>query len=332
MKRVRMLILLLALGAFLAGPLAGQTIKIGSLAPEGSPWDNALKKMAADWGRISGGRIQMRIYPGGVAGDEQDMVRKMRIRQLDAAAITGIGMTVIIPDFLAVQLPLLLQTDAELDYVLERMKPLYERQLEEKGFKLIMWTMAGWAHIFSRQPVVYPDDLKKQKLHVQPDQPEEMQAWKSAGFRVVPVPSTEVLTALQSGMLDAFALTALTGAALQWFALAPNMTSMNWAPMLAGIVISESAWRRIPEELHPRLMEAAAVVERSLKEETARLEEEATAVMKQYGLKIHQTPPDALRQWEAVVEKGFDFMVGRKIDRDVYEQLEQHLEQFRGRK
>ena len=93
MRNLHRSILLAALAVALAGPLAAQTIKLGSLAPEGSPWDSTLKQMGAEWSRLSGGRIQLRIYPGGIAGDEQDMVRKMRIRQLDAAALTGIGVS-----------------------------------------------------------------------------------------------------------------------------------------------------------------------------------------------------------------------------------------------
>ncbi len=331
MRFLRSLCILCALGALLVLPLSAQTIKLGSLAPEGSPWDNTLKQMAAEWARLSGGRIQMRIYPGGIAGDEQDMVRKMRIRQLDATALTGIGISVIIPDFLGVQRPMLIQTDAELDYVLEQMKPVFERQLEEKGVRLVMWTMAGWAHIFARDAVVYPADLKKQKLHVQPDNPEEIQAWKSMGFRVVPVPSTEVLTSLQSGMLDAFALTPLTAAAVQWFALAPHMSAFNWAPMLGGIVISDSTWKKIPADLRPKLLEAAARLEGELRKETDHLETQALEVMKKYGLAVEDTPPDAVRQWESLADKGFEFLVGKRIDRGVYEQIERHLEQYRGR-
>jgi TRAP-type C4-dicarboxylate transport system substrate-binding protein len=331
MKVLRMWILLGACLAILAGPAAGQTIKLGSLAPEGSPWDNTLKKIAAEWGRLSGGMIQVRIYPGGIAGNEQDAIRKMRIRQLDAAALTGIGISLIIPNFLAVQLPMFIQTDQELDYVLQKMKPVFEQELEEKGFKLVLWTMAGWAHLFGRQPVVYPDDLRKQKLHVQPENSEEIQAWKSMGFQVVPLPITDVLSGLQSGLTDAYAMTPLTAASLQWFALTPNMSSMNWGPMLGGIVVSQTTWRRIPDDLKPRLLEVASAQEQALRRDTDRLEQEALAVMKQYGLKIQPVPPDAVRQWQAIVDRGFDFLIGKTIDRQVYQQIEQHLEEFRGR-
>ena len=151
------------------------------------------------------------------------------------------------------------------------------------------------------------------------------------GFRVVPVPSTEVLTSLQSGMLDAFALTPLTAAAVQWFALAPNMSEFNWAPMLGGIVISENTWRRIPEDLRPKLLEAAARLEQALRRDTEKLENEAMGVMKSYGLKIHPTPPAVRREWETLTAEGFEFLIGTRIDRGVYEQIERHLEAYRNR-
>ena len=267
----------------LRDPVSALTIKLGSLAPAGSPWDNALKELAGEWRSLSRNRIHLKIYPGGIAGSEPDMIRKLRINQLQAAGLTGVGLFQIVPNLLTIQLPLLVRNDEELDYVLEKMQPYFEREMAEKGFKLIIWTMAGWAHFFAKTPVSTPGDLMKQRLHVPAGNEQEILALKKMGFQVVALPIPDVLIALQSGMVDAFVGTVLTAAVFQWFGLVRNMCALRWMPLIGGIVISSRAWRQVQEDLKPALMEAASRVEKALRAETARLEQEALAVMKRHG-------------------------------------------------
>ena len=131
-------------------PATAQVIKLGSLAPEGSPWDKALGRIAADWSIASNGRLRVRVFPGGIAGDEPNMIRKIRINQLQAAAMTGVGLGSIVEEIYAIQLPLLIRSTEEMEYVLEEMEPMLNRMLEEKGFPVVAWFLAGWAHLFSK--------------------------------------------------------------------------------------------------------------------------------------------------------------------------------------
>ena len=117
--------------------ISAQTIKLGSVAPSGSPWDHALRELAADWNRISGGRVRLKVYMGGIVGDEPDMLRKMRIGQLQAAALTALGLNYVSPEILVLSVPFLIRDDGELDYVLERTRPFFTELLEEQGFKVL---------------------------------------------------------------------------------------------------------------------------------------------------------------------------------------------------
>ena len=144
MRLSRILLTVLIFCICLSIPASALTIKLGSLAPEASPWGKALKKLAAEWNSISRGRVNVKIFPGGIAGGEFDMIRKIRINQLQAAAITGIGLGTISTDIVIVQLPFLVKDDDELNYVLEKMRPTFDKIIEEKGFKLLEYTMAGW--------------------------------------------------------------------------------------------------------------------------------------------------------------------------------------------
>ncbi len=115
MKKV---LYLLCVSLIVSAPVSAQVIKLGSLAPEGSPWEKALRRIAADWNTVSNGRLKVRVFAGGIAGDEPNMVRKIRINQLQAAAITGVGLGSIVEDIYAVQLPLLIRTTEEMEYVM----------------------------------------------------------------------------------------------------------------------------------------------------------------------------------------------------------------------
>ncbi len=322
-RRTQILVLLAA------STLCAATIKLGSIAPGGSPWDEGLRKVAAEWAEISGGAVQLKIYPGGIAGDEEDMIRKMRIGQLDAAGMSGMGLSRIHSGILAVQLPLLVRNDEELAYVLDKMRPSFEKKLEKKGFKVIMWNNVGWAHFFSKRPVIRPPDLREHKLFTYAGDPDGIQAWKDAGFNPVPLSVTDLVTSLQSGMVDAFTMTPLSAASYQAFALAPNMCGMNWAPLIGGVVITTRCWKKIPAELQPGLLEAAQRAGASMQEQIDSADEQAIAVMKKHGLTVNPTPDDAIEQWRAAAQKAFAAIAGKSFEVAAYEHVKKHLREYR---
>jgi len=328
---LKKVLFLLCVSLIVSAPVSAQVIKLGSLAPEGSPWDKALRRIAADWNAVSNGRLRVKVFPGGIAGDEPNMVRKIRINQLQGAAITGVGLGSIVDDIYAVQLPLLIRTTEEMEYVMAEMEPTLNRMLEEKGFKMVAWYLAGWAHLFSKTPAVTPAEVKRLKLQVDYSAPTITQAWKELGFRVVPIASTEVLTALQSDMIEAFLLTPLTAAAMQWFGLAKNMMDLPIAPMIGGIIISERVWNSISDDLKPELL---SIVERhldNLDRETAALEEEALAIMLENGLQINPVTPQVKAQWERVMSEGLDLITGKVISAATVGEVKMYLEEYRQR-
>jgi TRAP-type C4-dicarboxylate transport system substrate-binding protein len=329
--KVRRTLCLLCIAVVLSAPVSAQVIKLGSLAPEGSPWDKALRRIAADWNTVSNGRLKVRVFAGGIAGDEPDMVRKIRINQLQAAAITGVGLGSIVEDIYAVQLPLLIRTTEEMEYVMAEMEPTLNKMLQEKGFTMVAWFLAGWAHLFSKTPAVTPGEVKRLKLQVDYSAPTIIQAWKELGFRMVPVASTEVLTALQSDMLEAFLLTPLTAAAVQWFGLAKNMMDLPIAPMIGGIIISERVWNSIPDDLKPELLSIVEQHLDALSRETTVLEEKAVAIMLENGLQIHPVSPQAEAEWERVMSEGLDLITGKVVSAEMVGEVKMHLAEYRRR-
>ncbi len=326
MKR---LFLLLILSAGVLININAVTIKLGSIAPSGSPWDTALNRVAADWRRISGGRVILKIYSGGIVGDEANMLRNIRIGQLDAAALSTIGLNRISPDLLTLCLPFLYQSNEEVLYVLDKMRSEFEGLVEDKGFKMMGWSLSGWIKFFSINPVVYPADLQKQKLAVTKGDAVLQQAWKEMGFQVLPVDTMDLMSALQSRMIDAFYAPPIAAAAYQWFGLAKNMCSFPVSPLITGFVIGDRAWRKIPASLREELILAVEDSLGPLSDEIDVLDEKAIEIMTDNGLSINHTTNEANDLWASILTEGSAALIGKSISEEIFEKAQMHLRDFR---
>jgi TRAP-type C4-dicarboxylate transport system substrate-binding protein len=327
MRRFRLPAAAFLLAVALA-PAPALTIKVGSLAPAGSPWELGLKRVAAEWEKISGGTITMKIYSGGVAGDEVDMVRKIRIGTLNAALITVSGLQGIFNGVKTLSYPLLLHNDDELAYVLDKMKPFFDAELQKRGFKPIMWSPGGWVYFFSRAPVVMPDDLRRQKLWVWSGNPDEIQAYQNMGFQTVTLASTDLMTSLQGGMVDALVTSPLVAASSQWFGIAGNMCALKLGPLWGAAIVSTKTWAEVPADIQPRLIEAAQKTFSSLLPDLIKADGEAIAVMQKYGLKIHAVTPLMEDAWTSVFSKTFPGLVGKMYDRDSFLMAKRYLDEY----
>ena len=304
-------------------------IKIGSIAPSRSPWDKALEKVARDWERISNGTVQVRIFPGGIAGSELDMIRKMRLGVLQGGVFTSMGLSKIEPSVTVLNIPLLFHSDEEFGVVFDKMKPAFEKKIEEKGFKIILWTLAGWVNFFTKEPVIYPEDLKKLKISVTDNDPEIEQVWKKMGYEVVPGDFKDLMVQLQSGMVSAAYLPALLAGSGQYFAVVPHMLSMTLAPLVAGLILSDKAWESIPADLRQPFIAAIDEASRGLFEEAQGLEADAVKMMKENGLIIHDAPPAALEKWRQTTAAGVKDLIGPRFSKEMYDQIAGYIQEFR---
>ena len=331
MKRILATLLAVSVLMGFALPAPAQTIKLGTLAPEGSPWHKIIRDMAEAWKKASGGKIKVRIYAGGVIGDEPDMVRKIRIGQLHAAALTGAGLSKIAPEIQALQMPMMFSSDQELDYVRDRIGSRLEAILEAKGFKVLTWGDAGWVHFFAQEPVVRPDDLKPLKIFTWIGDTAVVEAYKAGGFKPVPLAATEIHTALQSGLINAIPTTPIAALSFQWFGLAKHMTDVKWAPLVGAVVISTRKWRAIPDDLKGRLLEAAREAGERLQAKVRQLGHDAVEVMKTHGLVVHEVPRDVVVEWETVARAGYPYIVGPVVPAGMVAEVERLRDEYRAR-
>ncbi len=324
------LVTLAALGA--AAQAQDVQIKLGTLAPEGSPWHSILRDMSEEWKTVLGGKLRFRIYPGGVAGDEPDMVRKMRVGELHAAALTGVGLSEIAPEIMVLQLPLLIRSDEELDYVREKMAPEMEARLLMKGFVVVNWGEAGWVHFFGQVPVVSLDDLQKVKLMVWSGNSGELAAWKNVGANPVPLPATEMHAGLKSGLITAFATTPLAALSFQWFGSAPEMSDMRWAPLIGATVVTQKQWNALPEASRPALLLSGGKAGALFRTETRKRSVEAVDAMKNIRLTVHHASPEDVARWEKQARLAWPKLMGKAYPPELVATIEAHLAEFRARK
>ncbi|NIM10884.1 MAG: C4-dicarboxylate ABC transporter substrate-binding protein [Candidatus Aminicenantes bacterium] len=329
MKRLKIIFLSLFVLAIAAPSLQAVTIKLGTIAPERSPWVKELKLLGLEWRKITNGKVKIKIYAGGIAGSEEDMARKIRLGILGGAVFTNRGINNIYPDSYVLNIPFYMDSIEELDYILEKMSPFFEKEIEKKGFKVIVWAKAGWVNFFTKKPIQYPEDLKKHKISFTTGAPAMEQAWKQSGYHIVPNELKDMMMGLQSGMVDSFYLPPIMAASGQFFPLAPNMCPLKIAPLMGGFVISKRIWDRIPNQYKEEMTAVAKKMAAKLYQKTIELEKEAIEEMKKHGLKINPVPPGALAKWKAASEKGMDALVGKAFSKEIFDKLVRHLKEFR---
>lgn len=311
----RMLVLALALGASaLWAQDAPLTLKLGTLAPDGSTWFNILQDMGQQW---SAEGIHLQMYPGGELGDEPDMVNKMRINQIQMGVFTVVGLSQIDKGVQALSIPMLYKDDAESDYVRKKLQPALEKRLLAKGFKVLNWGDAGWVMFFGKTPVLTPDDLKKMKFFVWGNDTDALNLWQSAGFSPIPLEATDILTNLQTGLINCFDTTPLSALSFQWFPMAPHMTDMKWAPLVGATIITLKAWNKIPASEQPAVLKAAQEAGVRLKDEVREANEKAIEAMQERGLVVHELTPDQYDQWAKLFQGHYSDMSGTIIPADM---------------
>lgn len=322
--------LLVSLSLLIAASAQARTVvKMATLVPDGSVWDNILKEMGADWQEGTNGEVSLRVYAGGIAGDEPDVVRKMRIGQIHAAALTVTGLTAIDDGFAVFEIPMFFESYEELFHVLEVMRPEFEKRLAAKGYVLLNWGQGGWVHFFSKEPIQSVDDLRKQKLFVWAGNDAMSQLWRQNGFQPVPLAATDILTGLQTGMIQALPTTPLAALSLQWFRQTPYMQGLGLAPLVGATVMSERTWKRLSPEVQKTLKQSALEAEKELWEQVPAQDERAKEQMQERGLEVVDVPDEVAANWRKEAEVFIDFQRQHMSAKELLDRVRKERDAFR---
>jgi TRAP-type C4-dicarboxylate transport system substrate-binding protein len=322
-----------ALAAAWAAPRASAQapiiVRMATLVPDGSSWHLILKESADAWQKASGGRVTVRLFPGGVAGDDPDVVRKMRLGTLNAGVLTSVGVAEIDKSVYAMGIPLMYDSYDEVYWVLDKMRPKLEASLEAKGFIVLNWADAGWVHFFAKKPVAVPDDLRALKLFSWAGDAEFVQVWRSAGFDPVPLPSTEIATALQTGLVEALGSPPQVAVISQFFTHAKYMTDLRWQLLLGATIITKSTWEKLPAELRPELMKLSQQAGLRLRKEVRDAESRDVEAMKKRGLTVVTPTPAQRAEWQKLTESIYPQIRGKLIPAEAFDEAMRYRDEYR---
>jgi TRAP-type transport system periplasmic protein len=268
-------------------------IKFATVAPEGSTWIKQLRKLDKDIRKKSGGRLGLRVYAGGIAGDELDVLKKIRIGQIHCAAFSGVGFGQILPMVRVLDLPFLFRSYEETDLVHRKMRPLFADAFRKRGFELISWAEVGNAHLFSKKPVRKVKDLSGLKVWAWAGDPIAKETFSAMGVNPIPLAITDVTTALNTGMIDTVYAPPLGALALQWHTSMNYMTSLPLAHSTGAILISSKYFKKLPGDLADILINSFQVAVKELTLILRKQTKESVRLIRESGLTITPIPTGA---------------------------------------
>jgi TRAP-type C4-dicarboxylate transport system substrate-binding protein len=294
---------LLAVLALAAPARAATEIKIATVAPQGSAWMRIFNKMKARVKKETKGEVKLHMYAGQVQGDERDVVRKMRTGQLQGGSFTAVGLSMINPKVLVLQVPLMFKDHKQLEKVRKALHEEFEKSFRDKGYELLGWGDVGWVYLFTKNPVASKDDLKKQKVWAWGDDPLSKALMRTAGVspRLLGLP--QVYPALNTGMVNAVYNSPLACLTLQWHTKVKYYSDFPLAIAIGATVITRKAFDKLKPE-HQKLLKAIAMkYHEALNKRIRKDNDKALKALRGQGIKPVTVPDASRKQFRAIAEK-----------------------------
>jgi TRAP-type transport system periplasmic protein len=281
-----------------------KTLKVATLAPDGTTWANGLRNLASMVAQGTGGQIKIKVVANGIAGDEQQMIEKVRQGQLSGAALTSLGLGGASGAVHVLELPLLVRGYDELDYLREQLDSELRKAFENKGLVILAWADLGPVYLFATHPLRTHADMSKAKAWVLPGDKMIPAFLGSLGLTGVPLAIGDVKTALDKGTIDVAYGSALTTLALGWHARLRYMTGKPFSFGVAATVLSKRDFDALtPDQQMFVLVEAKAYQRdmiKRIREEDAR----ALENLLRTGMQVVRTSPE-LESELATTAKSF---------------------------
>ncbi len=316
------LLALLLIAAAVTAPAgaAGFAIKMATLSPDGSPWDGFFDTMGRDWEKGTDGRVSLTVYPGGVAGDEPDILRKMKIGQYHAAALSVSGLADISKDFTVFEIPLFFRSEQEMFHVLGELTPGLRAKLDEKGFVLLGWGYVGQVHFFTNRRARTVEEMQRLKIFTWAGDEAMTDWWRRGGFKPVALAATDIVTGLQTGMIDALAVPPIYAMSVQFFKRAKYFADIPLIPMMGAIVVTKRAWNRVSEADRKVLVEGGQRAENRIFETIPSIEQATIKLMASQGLEVVPIVGTEVEDdWKRIANDFAEDMRGKTVPEAIFD-------------
>ncbi|MBN2091877.1 TRAP transporter substrate-binding protein DctP [candidate division KSB1 bacterium] len=328
--RIYYFIFLILFSSFYNSSAQKDQIKFASLAPEGSTWLNVMKEYDAAIRQETGGKLGFKIYAGGIMGDEKNVLRKIRLGQLHSAGFTGVGLGEILPEVRIFDSPFLFQNYAEVDFITTKFYDRFAKAFEEKGYVLLGWAEVGFVYVFSNIPITKKADMDKVKIWMWEGDPVARATFEALGISARSLSVIEVMTALQTGMVDAVYTSPLAIIGLQWFTKVKYMMKFPLADAAGAVLISKDKFDKLSPENQQILLKNGRKYLDKLKELSRQDNEKSIETLKKNGIQII-SPPDSKELGELMNsgQKARQLMADKLFSRALLDEVETTLQEFR---
>lgn len=316
---------------FVASRANAAEIKFAIVAPEGSTWSKIVGEWNEELKAKTNGQVSFKIYAGGVQGDERDVIRKMKIGQLDAAGFTGLGLGIINPEVRVLELPFLFQSYEEVDAVTRKIQPELKAGFAKKGFEFLGWAEAGFVNIFSNKPIASIKDLKGAKMWMWEADPLVKALCDEFGIVPIPLALADVLTSLQTNLIDAAYAPPLGAIAMQWFTRTKFYTKDKLTNSTGAFLITNRAMNKLTPSQQKILRETAIKYSRKLIERTRAENKQSYAALANAGLKPVDIEVSSLEEIRTRSQKVWDKLAGQLYSPELLAEVKETVKVTRGK-
>jgi TRAP-type C4-dicarboxylate transport system substrate-binding protein len=316
--------------AVIAPPVSAAEFKIATIAPEGSQWMEDMRGAATEIKARTDGRVTVKLYGGGVMGNDKKVLRKIRIGQLQGGAFTSTGLAERYPDIVLYGLPLLFGSQDEVDFVRERMDALLERGLEDSGFVSFGFAGGGFAKLMGDRPVRGLEDLRGRKVWVPEGDPISYAAMEALRLSPVVLPITDVLTGLQTGLLEYVATPPVGAVVLQWYTKVKYVTSLPIAYTLGVMAVEKRAFQRLSSEDQVVFRDVMRGIYERFDTQNRLDNREAEEALRANGLQLVDPDPAQVPEWRRIAAETNQRLGSEgAFSTELLRQLLDHLEEYR---
>ncbi|MEN8204433.1 MAG: TRAP transporter substrate-binding protein DctP [Pseudomonadota bacterium] len=287
------------------------TLKVATLAPEGTSWMKQMRKGASEISEKTDGRVKIKFYPGGVMGNTSTVLQKMRVGQLQGGAFTGASLSQVYPDAQLYSLPMVFHSHEEVAYVRQRMDDTLIKGLADKGMVVLGISDGGFAYIMCKKPLRRLGDLKGQKVWMPEGDVLTEAMFESAGVSPIPLPVADVYTGLQTGLLDTVAGVPTGIVAFQWYTSVTHLTDVPLMFLSGMFAVDSKAFKRIKPGDQKIVRKVMGRIFKDLDAVNRADNESARSALQSQGIEFVHPNRAERDNWESIAKQGRERMVSR---------------------
>jgi len=325
--RCCMLLLLLAMGS----TANSAVLKIATLTPDGSVWMQKLRAGADEVERRTEGRIKIKFYPGGVMGDDNSVLRKIHIGQLQGAILTGGALQSVYPDSQVYNFPLLFKSYDEVDYVRQHLDTVLAKGFEAGGFVTYGFAEAGLAYPMTKgNPIRVPSDFASHKVWAPNDDPLSVVVFSTIQVTPIPLGLPDVLAGLQTNLIDTITSPPVPALVMQWHSQVKSVTDAPLSYIFGLMAIDKKVVASLPAADQAVLHDVMAATFHDIDQQNRADNINALAALEKQGITLIHLSDNERRTWSELGEKTHASLIEKGIaSRDIYQRAETLLREFR---